>query len=259
MLRILFPAVLALAGSVPMAIAAQQVGVAVEAATLVTGSGPEGEREIAKNSPIFLDDRLLATPSGNAQIILVDKTRIVVGPGAQIDIDDFAYATKSTFASITVKASQGAFRFISGASKPAAYKIETPTGTIGVRGTAFDVGISEGRVHVVMVRGTVELCPANGQCQLLTGLCSYGVMGSESVEVAGNLRTKSQAEKANFPLMANERALRMQFRQGGRCASTASNRTFSNQDRTGDSFSPEFSPSREKGGGGNKDNNNDNR
>jgi len=260
MLRIFFPAMLGLAASVSMALAAQQVGVAVEAATLVTGSGPEGDREIGKNSPIFQDDRLVATQSGNAQIILVDKTRIVVGPGAQIDIDEFAYATKNTFSSITVKASQGAFRFISGASKSAAYRIETPKGTIGVRGTAFDVGISAGRVHVVMVRGTVELCPTNGECQILRGLCSYGVMGDAGVEVAGNLRTKGQAEKANFPLMANERALRLQFRQVGGCASTASNnRAFHNQDRTGDTLSPEFSPSRDPdrgNGGGNGGNNN---
>jgi FecR protein len=256
MLRIFFPALLALACSVSGAMAAQQVGVAVEAATLVTGSGPEGDREIAKNSPIFQDDRLVATQSGNAQIILADKTRIVVGPGAQIEIDDFVYATSNTFATITVKASQGAFRFISGASKSAAYRIETPKGNIGVRGTAFDVGISGDQVHVVMVRGTVELCPTNGECQILRGLCSYGVMSDTNVAVAGNLRTRGQVEKANFPLMANERALRMQFRQGGGCASTASNiRTFGNQDRTGDTLSPEFSPSREQGGGRNNDGN----
>ena len=145
--------------------------------------------------------------------------------------------TKTTFSSITLRASQGAFRFISGASKSAAYKIETPTGTIGVRGTAFDVGITGDQVHVVMVRGTVELCPTNGQCQLLRGLCSYGVMSNTSVEVQGNLRTKGQAEKANFPLMANERALRTQFRQGGGCASTAAAvRPFFNEDRTGDTL-----------------------
>ncbi len=258
MLRILFTAMLAFAGSAPMTFALEPVGVAVDAATTVTGSGPEGDREILKNSPIFQDDRLVATQTGNAQIILVDKTRIVVGPGAQIDIDDFVYATKNTFASITVKASQGAFRFISGASKSAAYKIETPTGTIGVRGTAFDVGISGDQVHVVMVRGTVELCPSNGQCQVLRGLCSYGVMGNTAVNVEGNLRTKGQAQKANFPLMANERALRMQFRQGGGCASTASAaRPFFNEDRTGDTISPRSAPARDKGPGKDKDDGDD--
>jgi hypothetical protein len=252
MLRILFSALLTLAGSAPMSFALEPVGVAVDAATTVTGSGPEGDREILKNSPIFQDDRLVATPSGNAQIILVDKTRIVVGPGAQIDIDNFVYATKYTFSSITVKASQGAFRFISGASKSVAYKIETPTVTIGVRGTSFDVGITGDQVHVVMVRGTVELCPRNGQCQELSGLCSYGIMGNTTVNVQGSLRTKGRAEKANFPLMANERALRTQFRQAGGCANTASHiRPFENQDRTGDSLSPDFGPSREKGGGRN--------
>ena len=199
MTRILFFAALALAGSINFSLAAEQVGMAVDAATLVTGSSADGEREITRNSPIFRDDRLSASPSGNAQIILVDKTKIVVGPGAQIDIGDFAYATKTTFSSITVKASQGAFRFISGASISAAYKIETPTGTIGVRGTAFDVGITGDQVHVVMVRGTVELCPTNGQCQLLSGLCSYGVMDNANVDVREICAPRDRRRRRTFP------------------------------------------------------------
>ena len=130
---------------------------AVDAATLVTGSSADGEREITRNSPIFRDDRLSATTSGNAQIILVDKTKIVVGPGAQVDIDNFVFNSDDTFKTVTIRATKGAFRFVSGNSGNSAYKIETPSGTIGVRGTAFDVGITGDQMHVVMVRGEVQM------------------------------------------------------------------------------------------------------
>ncbi len=203
------------------ALAAQPVGVTVDASTTVTGSGPAGSREIRKDSAIFQDDRLKATKSGNAQIILVDQTKIVVGPGAQVDIDNFVFSSDKSFESVTIKATKGAFRFVSGNSKHAAYKIQTPSGTIGVRGTAFDVGIVNGQTHVVMVRGEVELCSRGGSCESLRGLCSYGVMGNRKIEKEGSLRTKSRAEKANFPLMQNEKALRQQFRLGGDCANTA--------------------------------------
>lgn len=240
MIRKLAISVLAMTGLAgQQALAAEQVGTAVAASTLVTGSGPAGEREINKNSPIFQDDRLLATATGNAQIVLVDNTRIVVGPGAQIDVDNFVYATEKTFATVTIKATQGAFRFISGRSKSSAYKIETPYGQIGVRGTAFDVGIANGQVHVAMVSGTTQLCSNSGQCQELTGLCSYGVMDSNTVEIQGSLRTKDQADKANFPLMVNQRPLQIQFRLGGGCASSAAAPFTRDNDGERANFQPE--------------------
>ncbi len=234
-------------------LAAEQVGTAVAASTLVTGSGPAGAREINKNSPIFQDDRLLATATGNAQIVLVDNTRIVVGPGAQIDIDDFVYASEKTFATVTIKATQGAFRFISGRSNSSAYKIDTPYGQIGVRGTAFDVGIANGQVHVAMVSGTTELCPASGQCQELTGLCSYGVMDSNTVEIQGSLRTKDQSDKANFPLMVNQRPLQIQFRLGGGCASSAASPFNRENDGDRNSFEAQPAPQKEPNDGGGGD------
>ena len=203
------------------AIAAQPVGVTVDASTTVTGSGPAGSREIRKDSAIFQDDRLKATKSGNAQIILVDKTKIVVGPGAQVDIDNFVFNSDQTFKTVTIRATKGAFRFVSGNSGSSAYKIQTPSGTIGVRGTAFDVAVVNGQTHVVMVRGEVQMCARNGTCEMLRGLCSYGVMGSSKIELEGNLRQKGRAEKANFPLMRDEKQLRAQFRLGGDCATTA--------------------------------------
>lgn len=113
---------------------AAPVGVTVDASTTVTGAGPGGNRLINKDSPIFSDDRLKADRTGNAQIILVDKTRIVVGPNAQVDIVDYVYDLNKTFKSITIKATKGAIRFISGNSKASAYKLVTPSGTIGIRG-----------------------------------------------------------------------------------------------------------------------------
>ena len=115
---------------------AAPVGHAVDASTLVTGTGPGGKRQIVKDSPIFSDDRLKADRTGNAQIILVDGTKIVVGPNAQLDITDFVYnnSSKDSFKRITIKLTKGTFRLFTGKSKPAAFQIDTPTGSIGIRG-----------------------------------------------------------------------------------------------------------------------------
>jgi hypothetical protein len=194
---------------------AAPIGTTVDASTTVTGAGPSGNRQIVRDSPIYSDDRLKANRTGNAQIILVDDTKIVVGPNAQIDIDNFVFDSNKTFQSLTVKATTGAFRFISGNSRSAAYKIDTPTGTIGVRGTAFDVALLPGETHVAIVQGQVQLCSNSGACQNLSGWCSYAVMNRTGVEPKGRLLTRSAAERQQFPLMMNQRPLRAQFRHWG--------------------------------------------
>src|SRR5688572_18869022 len=108
---------------------AAPVGTTVDASTVVTGTGAGGNRTIVPNSPIFSDDRLKSNRTGNAQIILVDQTKIVVGPNAQIDVDDFVFSSERSFKSLTVKATVGTFRFISGRSPSTAYHIATPSGT----------------------------------------------------------------------------------------------------------------------------------
>ena len=43
----------------------------------------------------------------------------------------------------------------------------TPTATIGVRGTAFDVYVGDtGELAIAMINGAVEVCPMGGACRL---------------------------------------------------------------------------------------------
>ncbi len=205
---------MALAAMTSGALAAP-VGVAVEATTVVTGSGPGGNRQIRAESPVFSDDRLLANATGRAQIVLVDETKVIVGPGADVRVDDFVFANERSFEKLTLRATKGAFRFISGASKSTAYKIVTPTGSIGVRGTAFDVDVEDQKVTVAVGEGTVIMCPEDGECKEVGGLCTLAVMDRNKVEDEGDLRSKDDAQKAKFPLMEQEDELNEGFRLPG--------------------------------------------
>ena len=61
---------------------------------------------------------------------------------------------------------KGAFRFITGASPKAAYEIKTPTATMGVRGTVFDVFVADdGETVVLLHEGGVDVCSAPGSCK----------------------------------------------------------------------------------------------
>ena len=213
-MRVAFASLMALVAMANGALAAP-VGVAVEATTIVTGSGPGGSRQIRAESPVFSDDRLLANATGRAQIVLVDETKVIVGPGADVRIDDFVFSNERSFEKLTLRATKGAFRFISGASKSTAYTIETPTGTIGVRGTAIDVDVEEIKVTVAVGEGSVIMCPQDGECKVIGGLCTLAVMDRNKVEDEGDLRSKDDAQKARFPLMQQEDELNEDFRLPG--------------------------------------------
>jgi hypothetical protein len=194
---------------------ADKVGITIDADKTVRATGGSDPRIVVSNTSIFANDRLRANASGNAQIRLVDGTKIVVGPNADVKIDDFVI-TGQTVSKLTVSATRGAFRFISGRSKSAAYSIRTPNGTIGVRGTAFDVTITPQGTNVALLRGMINACDRGGRCQIVRNRCDYVLIGRSGVRKdrlnSDSLRNRA---KALFPLLVNETNLNNQFRQRG--------------------------------------------
>ena len=193
----------------------------VDVSARVTGSGPGGNRNIIPKSSIYLNDNLNANASGNAQIKFIDGTKLVVGPGALITIDELLYSGDKSFKKLTISAVEGTFRFVTGISNKQAYRIETPVGTMGVRGTAFDVAIVNSETHVAVIHGSVRLCSSTGSCQNISGKCSYAVMKRSGISYKGDLRERSQSEKDYFPMLANQSRLNIGFRhRGSSCVST---------------------------------------
>ncbi|WP_428686638.1 FecR family protein [Roseibium sp.] len=193
---------------------AEKVGTTVEATRTVRATGGGKPRLVLIDTDIFANDRLRANASGNAQIRLIDGTKIVVGPNADVKIDDFVFDQNKTVKRLTISATRGAFRFISGNSKHTAYKIKTPNGTIGVRGTAFDVTITNRGTNIALLRGAVNVCDRGQRCQEIKNRCDYALVNRRGVtrdrlnsEV---LHTQAQAL---FPLLVNETRLRRPFKQ----------------------------------------------
>ena len=61
-----------------------------------------------------------------------------------------------SYRDIAIRMTSGAFRFVTGNSDKAAYKITTPLATIGVRGTILDVLSQRGRTIVVLQEGAAS-------------------------------------------------------------------------------------------------------
>ena len=97
----------------------------------------------------------------------------------------------------------GSFRFVTGTSPKSDYLINTPSGTIGVRGTGFDVYVDDkGVTHIMMYDGETQLCDKHTKaCKLLTNLCQVGQMDSSGVSDVGNLNNITGAERGALKLL----------------------------------------------------------
>jgi hypothetical protein len=159
-------AMLPLAMALPAAAATPEVGDTVVVKNEVTAESGEGTRKLAKGAKVFQNEILATSKSARAEIEFLDKTKLAVGPSARIVLDKFVYDANAAPGSISVNLAKGAFRFITGASPKNAYEIKTPTASMGVRGTVFDVFVADdGETVVLLHEGGVDVCPTPGTCR----------------------------------------------------------------------------------------------
>jgi hypothetical protein len=133
------------------ALAAERVGSTVEARSTVSGEGAVGNRVIATADPIYRDERLRSNLTGMGQFMLGDGTKLVLGRNASLVIDRYVLGGGGKAKTVTLKLLSGSARFVTGASDKRAYRILTPQGTIGVRGTAFDLTVRNGKTHLLLL------------------------------------------------------------------------------------------------------------
>jgi hypothetical protein len=132
-------------------LSAERVGSTIEAQSTVSGEGAVGKRVIARADPIYRDERLRSNLTGLGQFQLGDGTKLVLGRNASLVIDRYVIGGGSKAKTITLKLISGSARFVTGASDKRAYKIVTPQGTIGVRGTSFDLTVRNGKTNVLLL------------------------------------------------------------------------------------------------------------
>ena len=132
-------------------LAAERVGSTIEAESTVSGEGAVGKRVIARADPIYRDERLRSNLTGLGQFQLGDGTKLVLGRNASLVIDRYVIGGGSKAKTITLKLISGSARFVTGTSDKRAYRIVTPQGTIGVRGTAFDLTVRNGKTHLLLL------------------------------------------------------------------------------------------------------------
>lgn len=252
--RLLAAGLVTVAAFAAPASAADKVGEAVKITVRVTGQGGT----LATGDAIHRDERIRSNASGVGAFLFEDGTKLAVGPNSSVVIDNYVYGGGNTVKKLTLGATKGTLRWISGKSGHQAYKIQTPSGTLGVRGTAFDVYVgANGVTAVTLLNGQAEFCNSSG-CQTLRRRCQFVIArpGGAVSQPRGITRSigigVSGAEA--FPFLSGRASLPRGFLAGSSCAGlgTTAGRNNGFQQPT---ESPDFSfPDRQQDNRSNPDN-----
>ena len=93
-------------------------------------------RQLDKSDPIFESDTIETGPKASAQLLMMDSARIAVRPNSAFIIAEYRLDGDNSASVLSVI--KGGFRTLSGKIGEQAkdnYRVNTPTGTIGLRGT----------------------------------------------------------------------------------------------------------------------------
>jgi len=89
---------------------------------------------------LYQNDTLRTGPGGSIGVVFNDDTLLSLGPESMLVIDEFVFAPRQGKFSIAIRMLKGTVAYVSGLiSKlaPESAHIETPTASIGIRGTKF--------------------------------------------------------------------------------------------------------------------------
>lgn len=183
-----------------VALAEAPIGSAVKVINKVTAELDRTERDLATNDVVRQNELIAVSDDGLGEIVLADETKLALGGGARLTLDKFVYDPDKTSGSIVLNMTRGAFRFVTGLAKKPSYVIRTPTASITVRGTIFDVYIEEsGAIWMLLHEGSVQVCNDRGECRRLDDPCrAVRVDGGGSVGAPGNWNGLRRSEDVEF-------------------------------------------------------------
>ena len=201
--------------------AAAQTGVAKGVDPDAIAQNKQAVRQLVVGADVAVGETVTTGSTGMVQLLFNDATKLVVGPSSSLLIEDYLVRPDNSAGKFAISALSGTFRFVTGKGPKNAYEITTPTGTIGVRGTAFDFTIStlvpdgvpraDLTTHLLLLEGVVRLCNLRGECVELDDRCHFGSFNSAGVVDLPSTRQTRTELRGLFPFSRSQRDLMFPF------------------------------------------------
>lgn len=168
---------------------------AQQAATVVFATGAAGivaadgaVRRAERGAPVAAGETL-DTADGRAQLRFLDGSVVSLQPGTQFRVEQFRFSDQGGRAAdqdrLVMRFVKGALRAVSGLIGREQYRMDTPVGTIGIRGTEYGASLGDGGLSVTTYAGLVEVCNSAGCAQIAPGQTLFVTDGATRPRLQG--------------------------------------------------------------------------
>jgi hypothetical protein len=135
-----------------------QIGTTAITKNSVTGFVGKEQRSLKQGDRVHQDESIATGRESSAQILFQDETALTMGPDSRVTLDKLVYDPSRKTGQMTLRAVSGTFRFVTGSGPKEGYKIETPMGTMGVRGTIIQFWIRGQQLILQLDEGGAYFC-----------------------------------------------------------------------------------------------------
>ena len=146
-----------------------EIGITAVAVNNVLGTIQTETRTIKVSDGVFEREIIETDSNSSTQFLFLDETILTIGPESRLVLDEMVYNANASKGKVIITAAKGLFTFVSGSLVSESYLIRTPTSTIGVRGTKFDLFVSRNGSSTVILRsGAVDVKNLTGSIRRIT-------------------------------------------------------------------------------------------
>lgn len=125
----------------------------------VKASSAGESRKLRRRSPIFDIDTVTTGAKSRAQLRMSDGGMVALQENTQLEISEYTYDPVANKGSAVMNLISGGIRTVTGKlkSENGDYKLETPVGSIGIRGTHYEVELVNGELFVAVWDGAIDI------------------------------------------------------------------------------------------------------
>ena len=148
------------------------IGVAASITPSAEGGSGTVFQTLAPGSELHASETVRTGDAGKADLVFIDRTNLTVGPTSEVVLDKFVYDPVGSSGKVVLQTTRGAFRFVTGTQDHSAYQLNTPYGSLGVRGTAFTCEVKPQEkqkqipgcdISCKVEKGTINFTTSTGQ------------------------------------------------------------------------------------------------
>jgi hypothetical protein len=140
------------------------VGSAAQVVNSVTGTlaSTRQTQTLRAGIDVFQNETITTAYASASRVVFADQTQLSIGPSSQVVLDTFVFDPNPAASKVAVSIAKGVARFSTGLLPKPDYQVNTPSCSIGVRGTVFTTIVSALRDSWVTVEDGQTAVTAQG-------------------------------------------------------------------------------------------------